>query len=296
LLSFSVLLLSIVQSRAELVGYWAFDEGQGTTITDSSGYGNNGTLVGATALTWTQGRHGSALYFDGSSATGVYIPNSPSLQLSNAASFAAWVRCDNPAGSPIFSKEGNPPYYLSYWFGISGGHFGVQLDSNGTQPWDFGDIAQANVIAGQWIHLTATWDGATVSYYTNGVLLPNTDSFSGPLFPGTARLGIGINSEYGDYKFTGVIDEVRIYNHALSQAEVTALAEVKPDTTLAIAQGVAVTWNSVTNMLYQVQWASSLDSNTWFNLGSPVVGNGITNLLFDPLQSSNRFYRVLPLP
>jgi len=109
-------------------------------------------------------------------------------------------------------------------------------------------------------------------------------------------LGIGINSEYGDYKFTGVIDEVRIYNHALSQAEVTALAEVKPDTTLAIAQGVAVTWNSVTNMLYQVQWASSLDSNTWFNLGSPVVGNGITNLLFDPLQSSNRFYRVLPLP
>lgn len=140
---------SLFQSHAVLVGYWTFDEGQGTAIADTSGYGNHGTLVGATASTWTRGRVGSALYFDGTSATGVYVPSSPSLQLSNAASFAAWVRCDNPSAAPIFSKEGDPPYHLSYWFGVSGGHFGVQLDGNGAQPWDFSSNPEGNILAGQ---------------------------------------------------------------------------------------------------------------------------------------------------
>ncbi len=297
ILCFLILLaLPVVQSHAALVGYWAFDEGHGTNITDSSGYGNDGTLSGATVQTWTKGRHGSGLYFDGTSPTEVFVPSTPSLQLSTAASFAAWVRCDAPNSSVIFSKEGNDPYYLSYWFGIGGSHFGVQLDGNGNQPWEFVNISEGNIIGGQWIHLASTWDGTTVRYYTNGVLLADSNPFTGPIFPGNARLGIGRNSEYGDYKFTGVIDEVRIYNHALSQAEVSALAAVKPDTGMGIAQGVAISWNSVSGMLYQVQWASVLDTNTWNNLGSPVTGNGSTNSVFDPFQSPQRFYRVVPLP
>ena len=235
---------SLFQSHGALVGYWTFDEGQGTTIADTSGYGNNGTLVGATASTWTRGRVGSALYFDGTSATGVYVPNSPSLQLSNAASFAAWVRCDNPNAAPMFSKEGDPPSHLSYWFGVSGGHFGAQLDRDGAQPWDFSSIGEGNIIAGQWIHLAATWDGATVRYYTNGVPLPDTSSFTGPIFLGTARLGIGVNSEYGNYRFTGAIDEVRIYNHALSPAEVSALAAMGQTPARTLPAGLVAAYNA----------------------------------------------------
>ena len=60
--------------------------------------------------------------------------------------------------------------------------------------------------------------------------------------------------------------------------------------------GVEVSWPSLTNQLYQVQWMSELAGNQWFSLGPPVAGNGGTNAIVDPLESNSmRFYRVVPV-
>lgn len=63
-----------------------------------------------------------------------------------------------------------------------------------------------------------------------------------------------------------------------------------------IQRAVEVSWPSVTNQLYQVQWASAVDTNQWFSFGPPVIGNGTTNAIYEPLGSnSKRFYRVIPV-
>jgi hypothetical protein len=291
-----LLLTGVQPCSAELVLYWALDEGQGTFISDSSGKGNHGTLSGTSTGTWTQGRRGAALYFDGSTPTQVGVPSNGTLQITNAITIAAWARNDDPGrDGPILARESGGGG-LSYCFGCEAGGFGMLLDGNGSYSWDLFDRDNGNVLNGRWTHLASTWDGTTVRFYQDGVVLPQTPAFTGPLFPGSSLLALGVNSEWVSTKFKGVLDEVRLYNHALSPVEIGELAAVKPDTTTALALSAAILWNSVTGMLYQVQWASKLDTNTWFNLGDPVLGNGTTNVVSDLTQASQRFYRVVPLP
>jgi hypothetical protein len=61
----------------------------------------------------------------------------------------------------------------------------------------------------------------------------------------------------------------------------------------SIKKAVQTLWQSNTNSLYQVQWASGLSTNRWNNLGTPVPGNGATNFVFDPVDWNQRYYRVL---
>jgi hypothetical protein len=66
---------------------------------------------------------------------------------------------------------------------------------------------------------------------------------------------------------------------------------------LFIWPAIELGWFSDTNQTYQVQWRSELDTNTWFDFGLPVLGNGTTNFLFDTTRTSpKRFYRVVVLP
>ena len=113
-------------AAGSLVGNWQFEEGSGLTVSDSSGQGNHGTLVNAKANTWTNGHSGGGLYFDGTTGAGttyVTIPDAVSLHITNAVSFAAWVRCDDTGrDAPILDKEG--PGKFAYWFGcLSHGPF-----------------------------------------------------------------------------------------------------------------------------------------------------------------------------
>ena len=108
-------------------------------------------LVNARANTWTNGTSGGGLYFDGGTGSGstyVSIPDAPSLHMTNAISFAAWVRCDDiNRDAPLLDKEGDGK--LSYWFGTfntSPGNFGVLFSVNGNQPWTL--FGLANVMIG----------------------------------------------------------------------------------------------------------------------------------------------------
>ncbi len=195
-----------------LVAAYNFNEGSGTLLTDLSGNANNGTISGAT---WTtSGKYGNALSFNGTNAL-VTVNNAPSLQLTSAMTLEAWVyptTVSNTWRDVIY--KGNDNYYLE---GTS---------SNSSRPAAgailggvYGEVyGTAALTANTWAHLAVTYNGATMQLYVNGVQVAS-HAQTGAIATSTNPLQIGGDSLYGQY-FAGRIDEVRIYNRALSVAEV----------------------------------------------------------------------------
>jgi len=174
-----------------------------------SGNGNNGSISGAT---WTtSGKYGDALSFNGTNAR-VNINNATSLQLRSGMTLEAWVypTSVSSAWRDVIYK-GNDNYYLEGTSPNSsrpamGGTFGGNL--YGTSP----------LTANTWAHLAASYDGATMRLYVNGVQVASRAQ-TGAIATSTNPLQIGGDSIYGQY-FAGRIDEVRIYNRALSAAQI----------------------------------------------------------------------------
>ena len=196
-----------------LVAAYPFDEGAGTTVFDVSGNGNNGTINGAT---WTtSGRYGNALVFDGTSAL-VTVNNSCSLQLNAAMTLEAWVNPDtvNSAYCDVIYK-GNDNYYLEGTTVDGGGVPGIGGTFGGSDVVLFGP---ATLALNTWTHLAATYDGTTARLYVNGTQVAS-QAQTGDIATSTNALQIGGDSIYNQF-FQGAIDEVRIYNRALSAAEI----------------------------------------------------------------------------
>ena len=198
-----------------LVAAYGFNEGQGTTTADASGNGLAGTLSNAK---WVAGKFGNALQFTGASNSRVTVANTPLLQFTTAFTLSAWV---NPAASQhseamVIGKEipGNLPYVL-YAKGSGIGPDAYVLINGNYQL-----AASANTIpANTWTHLAVTYDGATLSVYVNGTLAAST-AVTGNLTTGSGALRIGNNTVFGSEGFIGSIDEVRVYNRAISAAEI----------------------------------------------------------------------------
>src|SRR5262245_53987834 len=195
------------------VAAYAFDEGNGLSLNDSSGNGNNGAVKNAA---WTAtGRFGGALLFNGSSST-VVIPDRASLDLSAAMTLEAWLNPSTvsaPAGLLAKAQRGGPSYalYASDGTGFSNAQLNVGgVERSVSDPW----ITPTN----QWNFLAATYDGREVRLYGNGVLV-ETVALSGPVGLNDNALTIGGNTTLGGF-FRGQIDNVRVYARALSQAEV----------------------------------------------------------------------------
>ena len=206
-------LFSVGSTRAAttgLVAAYSFNEGSGTTVGDASGTGNNGT---ASNTTWsTSGKYGGALSFNGTNAR-VNIPNSSSLQLTTAMTLEAWV---NPTATTSKWRDviykGKDNYYLegtsdSAGKPAGGGTFG------GASANAYGAAA---LTANTWSYLALTYDGTTLRLYLNGTLV-GSQAKTGAITTSTNQLQIGGDSFFAQY-FSGLIDEVRVYNIALSAA------------------------------------------------------------------------------
>lgn len=207
-----------------LVAAYSFDEGTGTTVTDGSGNGNNGTIGGAT---WTtSGKYGNALVFDGTSSL-VTVNNSATLQLSNAMTLEAWVNPSTVSGAwrDVIYK-GNDNYYLE---GTSTGSKSAPAVGGTFGTADVVLFGTAALPGNTWTHLAATYDGTTTRLYVNGTQVANQTQ-TGAITASLNPLQIGGDSIYGQY-FQGTIDEVRIYNLALTATQIqsdmnTALKDI----------------------------------------------------------------------
>ena len=194
---------------AGLVAAYGFNEGTGTTVNDASGNRNSGTLQGGASWT-TSGKYGKAILFNGTSAL-VNIPNSPLLQLRTAMTLEAWVNPSRLTGvwrDVIYKANDN--YYL-------------EADSTSAKPATRGAAGSPLFGTGKlstnaWTHLAGTYDGITVRLYVNGVQV-SSRAQTGQIAISTNPLQIGGDSAYGQY-FPGTIDEIRVYQRALSAAEI----------------------------------------------------------------------------
>ena len=214
--------LFIPSPHSGLVGYWSFDEGTGTIAYDLSGYGNNGTLVNFnfTATSgWTTGKIGKALIFDG---VDDYVSLSQQPFLSNGFTFSVWAKILSPVPSGHTNIFNNNQFFIRKSNSTEGNYWDafVTLSDNSVEPRARGILAQADI----WTHLIVTWDKTMLKIYVNSESKGNV-ARTGDLTSTTvtAQLGRGEQTNTLLHPFLGIIDEVRIYNRALSPAEIKAL-------------------------------------------------------------------------
>ncbi len=240
----------------KIVAYWKFDEGRGTTANDSAG-NNDGTVNGAE---WTAGRFNNGLSFDGVDDY-VEVPDDPSLRFMQRSSFtiSAWVmpaletengyiickmrsggrRGDAEVRRRLTSSETTSRVftttpisrsrifgYLAGWNSVvSGFYFGAESSWKG---YVLARTGRNSAPVGSWYHVVGVYDDKDVRVYLNGELRGRRtfDLETGSTTP-DKNLVIGAMSYDSMIKafFGGKIDEVRIYDGALSDAEIWALYE-----------------------------------------------------------------------
>ncbi len=236
-----------------LVAAYGFDEGSGAIVADASGNGNGGTIDGAT---WTVGRFGAALDFNGTNAR-VTVNDASSLHLTTAMTLEAWVKpstVDNVWQDVIY--KGNDNYYLEATSthsgnSIGGGQFGAG-ESYGEA------IGTGALAASTWSHLAVTYDAVTrtLLLYVNGVQVSSKTTNGGGILTSANPLQIGGDSIYGQY-FRGTIDEVRVYNVALTPAQIqadmsTAVGSAIPNTPSPVVSTTVYPLKKSTNGRYLV--------------------------------------------
>jgi len=193
----------------KLVAYYQFEG----NANDSSGNSNNGVVNGATLT--TVGKIGRAYNFDGISNY-ISVQNSKSLSPKNQMTMSAWVYPKNISGKRRDIIYGDPGYFL----GIDPSGNAVAYINNGT--WNPVYPTSGKIPLNQWSHISATYNGNQLILYVNGNkvgTLAITGSISTPGKPikiGSQTMIYGGNRE----DFQGTIDEVKIWNYALSESEI----------------------------------------------------------------------------
>ena len=261
-LSFTSMVRGNVDLGTGLVAWWTFDEGAGTVAYDGSGNNNHATLTDG--ATWIQpgapGKGGSAISLNGTSAY-LRVEHSPSLNLSNAATFEMWVYGGGTPAKQIIGKgnvgdgtawwswcslrlDNDPPYYRQINFRNRVGENANALNSNTAIPTD------------EWTHIAVTFDvnapGNNQKIYINGRLDAESRSTT-PLTQNTGPIYIGADpyAAAGRWWWNGMIDEGSIYNRALNAVEIKTIAGVKYTTDPSPKDGVTISNTSVTLQWYQ---------------------------------------------
>jgi hypothetical protein len=201
------------------VGYWKFDKGNGSTAFDETANHNDGTIVQAS---WITGKYGKALYFDGSRDF-VRVESSPSLRITSDITVAAWFKIStNRSYQTIVSKTDIGGYQIGYDNeSLYDNKLAFMVHTNGS--YKHAGISVSEINLDTWYHVVGTYDGSMIKLYLNGILRASR-SVTGNIkdTPDTCVF-IGEEPNYCypyDWSFGGVIDEVVIFDQALSALEV----------------------------------------------------------------------------
>lgn len=209
-----------------LVGRWRMDEGSGTFVADDSPNGLHGTAVGSS--TWVPGTQGPwALSFTNNTSQYVNVPNSGPLNFTSAITLAAWIRPTQVATASILNKATFASSVFGYELDLSTTGVPFVRLFNDTQAPGGGRLNATIAYPTNgttWMHVAATYDGATIKMYINGVLNVTRASTS-PITTNLLPFVIGAPSDgLAARVFPGAIDDARLYNRALTDSEIAALA------------------------------------------------------------------------
>lgn len=201
------------------IAHYKFDSATGTTATDEIA-GNNGTLINMTNADWVAGADGNALDFDGSNDT-VDLNVDNYFDLTGAMSLAFWINAPPRAVTKhIVSKNagdgGNVPWQIAL---VSDGklrYFGVGAGSSIINSTD-------SITDNTWHHIAMVRTASDVTFYIDGV--QDSGGWQAYSPPGTnsATPNIGSMGSGSGSNFIGQIDDVRIYNQALTAGDILTL-------------------------------------------------------------------------
>jgi hypothetical protein len=288
-----------------LVAYFKLDETSGTTAADSSGRGNDGTVIG-TNVAWVEGRDGGALAIN-APATGDVADRLefPTAGMSPAAgTISIWLYLADP--QPASSGR----YIFGHTSNGTGRAFADRLQiymqdgSNVSRKIDLGlggaHTTKADIVElpmSQWVHLALTWNNGAYVLYIDGESVAN-GSYSGlTTFRSIANFG---NDGCGDpYEaFSGMLDEARVYNRAITATEVKTIFRMLPSSkimakkpapahgTTNVPPDAALAWTAsefaATHDVYLGTTFDDVNNASRGNPGSVLVSRGQADTAFDP--------------
>ncbi len=200
--------------HSDLVGYWKLDEGSGNIAYDSSVFSNNGTLHGGP--TWTTGKIGNALSFDGVDDY-VDCGNGKSLSGMSALTIETWVKPNE--FPPSLNKRILEKGYTYYLVDTTAKKAQLLLYTTG--GYDYVTADSPLLDTAKWYHIVGVYDGTNIMIYIDGIkVATKTHIYGGlPVATNSSPLILGSVNGISNY-FNGLIDEVRIYNRALSADEI----------------------------------------------------------------------------
>ncbi len=203
-----------------LVAYWSFDEGAGKTATDATGNGHDGEFAGAPK--WVAGKFGTALEFDGVDDH-VKVEDDDGLDLTDEITLMAWFNPSAALTSRRMMVKNNSIFVIFDFGNANSVDFLVKPDNL------FAQSKTTDWKVGQWYHFAGTFDGKTLRVYINGQLEGEAAN-NKPIAPSNLELWIGgdDNGRPTDW-FPGKIDEVRLYDKALSGADIQNVMDTPAD-------------------------------------------------------------------
>lgn len=218
-----------------IAGMWTFEEGKGEEVKDLSGNGSDGVFVGD--LKWAKGKFGGGLEFNGAD-TWVKIGTKgdadslAALDFKESKGFSihAWVNSAvEPVGKCVIWKGLGCSTWSQYLLG-TGAHengdgrvnkasFHIRAGNGGARQEVLGDELPAK----EWLHLVGVWDGAKAHIYVNGKLQNSADA-AGPPWASPEEVYLGADPGCNKRcQWNGIMDEIAIFNVALSEDDVKSL-------------------------------------------------------------------------
>jgi hypothetical protein len=291
-------LVSWWRAETNLLDGWDSNDGSSLISTNSDrGPGGNPFLV----VSYGPGKVGQAFNI---SSNGIFIADNPSLHLTNGFSIEAWVYPTSFSGSlrTIFSKIDSTISLnrKSFSFGTSNGslNFNATVGSFNLFTLTAPQPLQLN----QWSHVAATYDGLVLRLYQNGLLVAVQTNTSGAVFVGTADVGIGAIPVLGPAPFlssswlnpwSGYLDEISLYNRALSDEEILSIYNADLTGKCLVAPMIAVEPRNLAVPLNEDAVFSAKVLGTkpvryqWRFNGANIAGVSTSRLALEHVQSNN---------
>jgi len=234
-----LVLVLAADTPAELMVQWNLDEGSGTIVSDTSGNGRDGIFNGEPQ--WVAGHNSAgALHFDG--VDDFVVHDLGQTETFPTFSVAFWVKADT-LGQPVYASPftGHYPNSAGFQVDVDGGNPGnYRINPNSGNQFAFGPVTL------DWVHLALTGEGTSMNLYYNGELAgSNTLVDTDVVFN---QFAIGVNRNR-NWWFACTIDDLRVYDHILSEAEILGTMESKPFP-------FALAPNPADGALHEATWAS----------------------------------------